>query len=330
MKKIILLHHEGYFGQSLPTFKTMDIGLIKTSLEGYGFCVSTLTFQELVSHEVEEKTYYVCGSHQNPNVKAFLDDILDLKFDKRHNLIPSRQLIKAHENKGYQGELAKLIGLPYVNQHYYIESINIKERSVAKVLGGAGSGGVKLIENGRELISFLRLNHFKKIGIKRIGYLARAYFQVRLKKSIENENKWNYYRWREPYVIQDFIPNLLHDFKVLVFGEKVFVLKRGTRENDFRASGSGKFEFIKPTKDLLNFALNFKNALNTPYVSIDVVEHSGGFECIEYQCAHFGPYTQMNAPCYYVKDGDSWLEMQNDTTLEELIASSIVDNIRNV
>ncbi|WP_093883126.1 hypothetical protein [Syntrophus gentianae] len=39
---------------------------------------------------------------------------------------------------------------------------------------------------------------------------------------------------------QDFIPENTHDIRVIVIGKRAFAIKRMIRENDFRASGSGK------------------------------------------------------------------------------------------
>ncbi|WP_219605012.1 hypothetical protein, partial [Vibrio parahaemolyticus] len=47
-----------------------------------------------------DSSLYVCGSHQNLDVKKYLDDVLSLPvFDSV--VIPDRDLIKCHENKGY-------------------------------------------------------------------------------------------------------------------------------------------------------------------------------------------------------------------------------------
>jgi len=48
---------------------------------------------------------------------------------------------------------------------------------------------------------------------------------------------------RSKFIVQEFIPDLSNDWKVLVFWDKYYVLRRKNRPNDFRASGSGLFSF---------------------------------------------------------------------------------------
>lgn len=79
----------------------------------------------------------------------------------------------------------------------------------------------------------------------------------------------------------------------------------------------------------MNFALEFRTKLATPYVSIDIIKTKEGYKCIEFQCAHFGPYTQINAQYYYEKVENQWLENKNNTVLEELLAESLVLFIEN-
>ena len=50
---------------------------------------------------------------------------------------------------------------------------------------------------------------------------------------------WN----RGKIVVQEFIPGLKNDYKVLIFGSKYYVLYRRVREGDFRASGQGLLEY---------------------------------------------------------------------------------------
>jgi len=44
---------------------------------------------------------------------------------------------------------------------------------------------------------------------------------------------------RRKFVVQNFIGGLTHDYKVLAYGKKYYVVRRDNRPGDFRASGSG-------------------------------------------------------------------------------------------
>lgn len=329
MSRLYILHHDRYFGQGLPTFKSMSIESMAKGFRNCQFDVELLSFEELSKHKVVDDATYICGSHQNKQVKEYLDDILDIKFHNRDNLFPSKTLIKAHDNKGYQGVLAEELSLSYVSQAYYVERKEIDKKSVIKAIGGAGSGGVGLVSSTRELSRFIRKITIFDIGLKRLAYLFRSRIYKLLAKGEYSNEQWDYYRNRERYVIQDFIEGLDFDYKVLVFFDKVFVLKRSTRKNDFRASGSGIFDFIEVEDSLLDFAISFRKTLSTPYVSLDLIEINGTYSCIEFQAVHFGPYTQMESPWYYEHNGSDWVKVSNETVLEELVVESIVKKIEN-
>ena len=325
--EIKILHHKRYFGQSLPTFKSMDLNLLESSLQKLGFTTSFLSFEELQNEMPLNNTFYLCGSHQNVDIKSYLDDVLDIEHFE-NKIIPNRRLIRAHENKGYQGVLAKALKLPYEAQSYFIEPKSIKDRKVIKLVNGAGSGGVKLCDSDKELSDFLSKALLFKIGIKRLGYVLRAKFNE-LKKVEYYKEALEYYTPKEKYIIQDFVPDLTCDFKILVFMDKCFVLKRSTKKGDFRASGSGLFDFVEPSNEILDFAEEFRRDLDTPYVSMDIIDKGGFYSCIEYQCVHFGPYTQINAEYYYVKINASWSKKSNNTKLEVLVAESVATFIKH-
>ncbi|EGR1023373.1 hypothetical protein EFU34_13200 [Vibrio cholerae] len=327
--KIKVLHHKKYFGQKIPTFKSIDLEVFINRISSSGYDVELMDFESL-QFEInkDNESLYICGSHQNPDVKRYLDDILSLPTFS-NVIIPNRDLIRCHENKGYQGIYAKYKGIEFVNQSYYIESQDIEYKRVLKLVNGAGSGGVTLVDTKIGLNKFIRKALLSRIGAKRVGYYLRALLQLIVSKTETNELALEYYKPKEPYVLQEFIDGLTCDYKVLVFNNKCFVLKRNTRTNDFRASGSGKFEFIEPEEELLEFSLTFRVKLETPYISIDVIKTKGGYKCIEFQCAHFGPYTQINAEYYYEKVGEEWMKNKNNTVLEELLAESIVHFIEH-
>jgi len=80
---------------------------------------------------------------------------------------------------------------------------------------------------------------------------------------------------RKKFIIQELIPNLKYDFKVIVINSKVFVLKRYVRKNDFRASGSGNFIFDKNiSSSVLDYAYEIFKLFNCPFISLDFAENN--------------------------------------------------------
>lgn len=329
--KVVLLHHNFYFGQSLPTYKGMDMDAISKELVILGFDVEMLSYQELALAEVKNDCIYLSGSHQNTDVKSYIDDILSVAFARKDNLVPSLELIKCHENKGVQGLLSKKLGLNYINQEYFVEVTPTSSRTVIKRISGAGSAGVSLVDSEPEVVRFLNRTILGEMRFKRLLYILRAFFRLKFSKWKFKNEYWEYYRPRARHIKQRFVEGLKGDYKVLVFDRKVFVLRRLNREGDFRASGSGNFEFVEPNQELLEFSLSFREQLNSPYVSLDLIDTSDGWSCIEFQCVHFGPYTQIEAPFYWEKDSflNKWVKKENDTILESLISSSVASHIIN-
>jgi len=92
---------------------------------------------------------------------------------------------------------------------------------------------------------------------------------------------------------QEFIPGNDHDIRVIVIGDKAFAIKRMTRENDFRASGSGNILYERELFDEATIQLSFDVArkLQTQCIALDyvfdkgnplVVEISYGFSMVGY------------------------------------------------
>lgn len=54
---------------------------------------------------------------------------------------------------------------------------------------------------------------------------------------------WHYILQKDYVYFQKFLPNNTYDIRITVIGERCFGFIRYNRENDFRASGSGKIEY---------------------------------------------------------------------------------------
>jgi glutathione synthase/RimK-type ligase-like ATP-grasp enzyme len=97
---------------------------------------------------------------------------------------------------------------------------------------------------------------------------------------------------RGKFVVQDFVPGLDHDWKVLVYGEKLYVLRRGVRDGDFRASGSGKIAWPEAAPAaVLDLCWKLCRALDVPWLSVDVVTAGDSAHVIEFQVIYFGTLT---------------------------------------
>src|SRR3989344_6025835 len=81
---------------------------------------------------------------------------------------------------------------------------------------------------------------------------------------------------RRKFIVQNFIDGLKGDFRIITYGEKYYVVFRGNRDNDFRASGSGKLNFeVELPEGLLNYAKIIYTQFNTPFMSLDIGYKNG-------------------------------------------------------
>lgn len=330
---ITLVTIDGFFGQSIPTEKSLDIIALKEGLESNGFLVCILDIEELANSRNWNKTtdtVFLLGSHQNPEIKQYLNDVVSVAaLNCNARFLPRPELLIAHENKGVQSLLGRMLDLKLPEQEYRLTTKSLETPTVIKHITGAGSQMVfvadknqsyksKLLKTGLSLLTVRDMMFYLKTPIKRL---------MRWKHFTKDYIKYNARYFR--HVTQTLLPSPGFDFKVLVFYDRVYVLQRGQRAGDFRASGSGQFTFTKPNIDLIEFAIAFRQKLNTPYASLDLIQKNDSIDCIEFQCVHFGPYTQMHANHYYTIQNSRLIEEPNTHSTEECYIYAISSFLRN-
>ena len=135
---------------------------------------------------------------------------------------------------------------------------------VSKLRRGAGSTNVKLIynsEEGKEVIDLM----FDKGVVSTHKPLGNLDQKVRIAKKIKNPVKlmskvYTHFKKtnkerklaniEKGYVyFQEFMPNNDFDTRIIVVGDKAFGIRRFNKENDFRASGSGKIDYSSDVID---------------------------------------------------------------------------------
>ena len=148
------------------------------------------------------------------------------------------------------------------------------------------------------------------------------------KKNSEFEIKTFYFGSK--IVIQNFIPGLKEDWKVLIFGNKFYVINRKTRPNDFRASGSGIISYQHNLSDgFLDFAERTFKYFNVPNMAMDIAFDGNSFYLIEFQMIYFGSYTLDKSPFYFIKKENKWDIVNSTSILEEEYVESIIQFISN-
>jgi len=143
---------------------------------------------------------------------------------------------------------------------------------VMKLWAGAGSTNVKLI-NSREEAEYW-VNLLFSIGVasfeERIDSLStRMLKSLWVLLNIPIEHPWELHK---KYVLfQEFLPNNSFDTRVTVIGNRAFGFRRFNRDNDFRASGSGKIDFNpdEVASEFVKLAFDVATKLKTQSCAID-------------------------------------------------------------
>ncbi len=309
MKIYIATLPNGYFGSSGQSWKTLDVDKIASMLN---FDTDIITINDLMDMDFDPSDVVIYTSSDEENIRKYLLDVMYL-VDKKCHIIPSYEMLLSHENKGfqqlfrYEHNFGNLIG----NYFFDIDDSKLSMPKVFKTITGAGSSGVSLVRNQKDL-SKIKSQHFTVSKKRQIIKLQR---RLKLRK-----NEFKIYNYRHKgfnrLVEQEFVPNLKNDYKILVFGDRYYGLKRNIKKNDFRASGSGLFKFEKPPNKVLDFAKNIFNELDNPYASLDIAQSVDGCHLLEYQGTNFGPTAVLNSSMRYVYSDNRWKEEKNDKDLE--------------
>ncbi len=225
------------------------------------------------------------------------------------------------DDKVGQKYLFEAIGAPFVPSYVFYTKAealqwanNTTFPKVFKLRGGASSVNVKLAKNKKDAIHLINKAFDKGFPqydwkaqwkeARRKQKLSKATWRDVLRPLFyalkKQPNSFAHYKGNEKgYVyFQDFIPNNTYDIRIIIVGSKAFGIKRMTRENDFRASGSGNILYDKNCIDIRCVELAFKvnKKIETQSIAFDfvfdykneplIVEISYGFLASGYDSCH--------------------------------------------
>jgi glutathione synthase/RimK-type ligase-like ATP-grasp enzyme len=341
---LLLTGHNNFFGQTRKPWVSIDIEKFIKYLGEFGHKVTAMEFHQAfnqLSNIKDEIVFYTF--HQKSEIREYIKDIV-YELSKSNNVIPSFDLLKCHENKGYQELLRKSLGIKGLNSYYFssykdIDKYDIKYPVILKTEDGSNGTGVFKCNDENELShkikSFGSVDVFTKLDLFR-----RKYFRKEKKYSLypdySNEKDLelysDYVKPEKRFILQEFVPNQMNDYRVVIAYDKYFPLKRYNKINDFRASGSKKFDFsFEPDDALLNKAMEIKVKIDSPMLSIDLIfdERDNSYKLIEFQALHFGISSIIGNKKHYIFD-EKWKKITVDTTYEYELAYALDKYIRNM
>lgn len=313
----------------------LDYRVIAKCLEELGYNVEIIEFSKVADDYklLPENSLFFYSFSYNVTYHQYMKDVLyDVKQCRPDVcLLPDLDMLFSFENKGYQELLKKRLNFGNLDGKYLGDisdlTTTLKFPIVYKLLNGAVSSGVFLVKNQSELVNLVHKN-IKRSAKEYVNYLRR----LRKKKTpssmtpnheLMDQNFKDFFSKRHSFVLQNFIPNLNCDYRVLVFGNKFYTMRRAVRENDFRASGSGLQEWVEPSERILTFALEICERLNVPFISLDIADDGEKCYLIEFQGLGFGASALINSEFYYQIEGNIWNKVNEKSKLEETFSYAI-------
>lgn len=340
MKTIhVLTGYDGFIGQTRKPWVSIDTPAFIQELRALGFEVKTHDFHEVANCRVEIKDsiVYYSFSHRL-NLQHYIRDLL-MSLKKQGNiLIPNFEMFCCHANKGWQEYLRRELGFGDLNSLYFsskreLDNYDLKFPLVFKTLDGSNSRGVALVHSKEDILKELGKLEPKPGLYQRWDFFRRKY----LRKNKKFPGYPNYDLKRDarlyqdyitpeiPFMLQDFVPNLDCDYRVVALGEHYYISKRLNRKGDFRASGSKHFDFeLKDPQRLLQYTAEIRAKLDVPSLSVDLgVDRDSGIHLFEFQAQHFGIFTILNAPGYWFYEDSTWKFNPGHASFEAELARAL-------
>lgn len=337
MEILLVTGDKGFFGQTRKPWVSMNSELIVRRLEELGHIVEKIGLQDMVNADepVRNKIIFYTFS-QKPNIRQYIKDMIAFHEHESNLIIPRHDLLLCHENKGYQELFKKKLGIKSLDARYYssleqVDFAGIRYPVVLKATEGSNGTRVFMIHDESELADTVEKKLTRTDFSTRLDLFRRKI--IRSKKSYpeypDYSNKTDlehyapYIAENDNFILQELVPDRDCDYRILALGNKYFAEKRLIRKNDFRASGSKMFVTdIEIDKKMLEFARNFKEKTDTPFISLDICERNGEFYLIEFQGLHFGINVVMKTKGYYDSE-NNWNFSEHRPEIERYIAEGL-------
>lgn len=311
----------------------MDLDSLVKSFLKHGMTAEVREFSDIDFRLAEFKGKYVVYQSSEDRgllYKDFIEDILLGVVLSGGILIPDFYKFRAHHNKVFMEVLRDVSSerlVQGVSCTYYgsLEEFRRKQPDVQKGMvikasAGTGSRGVSLVRTFTDAMSASRR-------------VSRSFHLVDwIKETIKRLSRPYHKRMshhRRKFILQEFLPDLQSDFKILVYHDRFYVLQRQNRAWDFRASGSGMFDWPEePGDELLDFAERVHRSFDVPMSSLDVARTENEFRVLEFQFLHFGPLTMEKAAFFFMIQDGRWVRIKQPSVVEEEFARSVALYIR--
>lgn len=336
---VILTCRKNFFGQTRKPWVSLDVDKICQILQDKGFEIEKYDFHEVINNGIDLKDKTILYSFsQKDNYREYIKDII-YYLGKKNHVVPSYDLLKCHENKGYQELYKKQLGIHGLSAGYYTSSEEVDQSTLSfplilKTLDGSNGKGVYLLQNYKDFKDITKgLSKMFGLG-KQIDLLRRRYFRKKKFKEYPGYSDQTDYREykhhkkiERSFILQEFVPDLDCDYRVLVAIDRYYVIRRDIKEGDFRASGSKLFRFSDvPDVPLLNYAREIYRNFDSPFLSMDIVFDGKEHQLVEYQALHFGVNAIVKSKGYFAfANSNTWGFIEEKPVIENVFAKTFAD-----
>lgn len=325
---ILLDYRNTFYSSTRKVAGSMDVQKIKDLFEGKGYDVEIEKFLNIDFRSSKYTgSFILYQSSEDPDLryKDYIEDVLLGLMLKGAILIPDFHKFRAHHNKVFM-EILRDVSEFSLIQNIVSEKYGTLDEfrdslkkhifpSVIKPGFGSKSSGVGLAQSVEESLQISRkiARSYSLINLKRF---IRGILSGRGHKSISN--------YRKKFIVQNFVPGLSHDYKILVYDNRFYVLRRDNRSGDFRASGSGLLSFPKDIPNgLLDYAEKIFHFFNTPFISLDIAVRNNEIFLLEFQFLSFGQYALEKSSFFFRKMASRWVKIEETPDLEKIFVDAV-------
>ena len=319
-KLTVLCDYKGFFGSKYnanPYLSGFDNNILDAAFRSLNYECNFIKMSEVQMLPLDEcrnmKVVYTSIEDKGYFYKDFIEDIILYLAFSGADLIPSHWFLRANNNKVFMELLGRvLLKLPVkllesmvfgTYEEAMIASENLNYPVIVKEAKGAMSEGVFIAKNKIDFENVVKKASRSKNIKNEVWEVGRSYkYDDYIKES----------SFRNKFIVQNFIPGLNKDYKLLIFGDRYFIFERPTRKNDFRASGSGNKNYIYGSvvelpSGLLNYAKEVFLQLNVPVLSLDIGYNDTDYYIFEFQVLFFGTVGHLKSDGYYIEQNTHWV-----------------------
>lgn len=305
----------------------LDVSRLRNGFEQMEYKVSVKQFGEINLQTENHRgsiVLYQSSEDDRLSYKDYIEDILLGLSLQGATLIPDLPYFRAHHNKVFMEVLRDVFGNAdshklssksfgsYEEYRRFFSPWNFPV--VFKPSAGSKSHKVTIAHNKKEADRYAR----------RLSATPSFFnFTMQLRNLFDGLGFSPISNNRRKFTIQQFVPNLLGDYKIVVYGAKYFVLFRENRSNDFRASGSGRLSFPKNVpQQVLSFAEQIFENFKVPFISMDIGYDGKQCYLFEFQFVLFGQYAIDKSPWYFHWNENQWKCIEKKSLVEEELVLS--------